>query len=222
MIFVEGHQIVTVKKRFQKRMGVFCFSCTLLLVAMSTVGNCSTYQGVGMGISLVPTDIPSDATGVHLSNNFISDISPDDFAGISGLLQLYLDHNRLTVFPDIGDAKASLQVLVLNSNSISTISSKETAGYTSLLQIYLIGNQMIQFPDLSDAKKNLNILYLQHNSISKIVRQDLDGFEQLNYLELGYNNLTSMPDLHFITKTIISVNVESNQIMHYHPWSVVG
>ena len=197
-----------------------CFLCGIGFVIQLAVVSCTGYYDSGPEITEFPSDVPTDIYELSLTSTSISQVSPDDFSGMTSLFNLYLDYNQLVVFPNIGDAKPSLELLKLTDNHISTVPLEATAGYGSLALLGLNGNELVQFPDLGDAKKTLNTISLSRNRISKIEREELQGFEQLSLLMLTSNKLTSLPDFHVLPQSIISVNVESNLITHYDPWSL--
>ncbi|XP_063902124.1 leucine-rich repeat-containing protein 15-like isoform X3 [Zophobas morio] len=116
---------------------------------------------------------------LNLSRNKISSIEDSAFSGLSNLVSLSLDSNKLTkielVSPSIpneelyGGKLAKLTYLNLAHNSIRSVDNEVFAGLTSLLTLELQGNQL-----------------------TTVDRQYFVGLEMLSYLNLNGNDIRSI------------------------------
>ncbi|XP_063902125.1 leucine-rich repeat-containing protein 15-like isoform X4 [Zophobas morio] len=142
---------------------------------------------------------------LNLSRNKISSIEDSAFSGLSNLVSLSLDSNKLTkielVSPSIpneelyGGKLAKLTYLNLAHNSIRSVDNEVFAGLTSLLTLELQGNQL-----------------------TTVDRQYFVGLEMLSYLDLSENFLVSLEkDLFKDLKNLKHLCLNGNHIHDIPP-----
>jgi Leucine-rich repeat (LRR) protein len=138
---------------------------------------------------------------LNLSRNKISSIEDSAFSGLSNLVSLSLDSNKLTkielVSPSIpneelyGGKLAKLTYLNLAHNSIRSVDNEVFAGLTSLLTLELQGNQLTTVDrQYFVGLKMLSYLNLNGNDIRSIGGGEFDIMTELKKLDLSKNLLS--------------------------------
>ncbi|KAM4621151.1 SLIT and NTRK-like protein 4 [Polymixia lowei] len=134
---------------------------------------------------------PPNAKKLHLSGNYIRDISPADFQGFEGL-----------------------DLLHLGSNQIVTVQKGVFANLTNLRRLYLNGNQLEQLhPEMFLGLTNLQYLYLEYNAIKEILAGTFDSMPNLQLLYLNNNVLRSLPAYIFAGVSLARLNLKNNHFM---------
>ncbi|CAL8264344.1 unnamed protein product [Lota lota] len=134
---------------------------------------------------------PPNAKKLHLSGNYIRDISPVDFQGFEGL-----------------------DLLHLGSNQIATVQKGVFANLTNLRRLYLNGNQLEQLhPEMFLGLTNLQYLYLEYNVIKEILAGTFDSMPNLQLLYLNNNVLRSLPAYIFAGVSLARLNLKNNHFM---------
>ncbi|XP_070693074.1 SLIT and NTRK-like protein 4 [Pempheris klunzingeri] len=134
---------------------------------------------------------PPNAKKLHLSGNYIRDISPADFQGFEGL-----------------------DLLHLGSNQIATVQKGVFANLTNLRRLYLNGNQLEQLhPEMFLGLSNLQYLYLEYNAIKEILAGTFDSMPNLQLLYLNNNVLRSLPAYVFAGVSLARLNLKNNHFM---------
>ena len=78
-----------------------------------------------------------------LTNEGIASLNSDDFAGLIGLIRLYLDSNQLTTLPaDIFSGLSALTTLRLQHNNLSILPTGIFSGLTALTDLRLSNNPL--------------------------------------------------------------------------------
>ncbi|XP_053701271.1 leucine-rich repeat and fibronectin type-III domain-containing protein 2 [Synchiropus splendidus] len=207
-------------------------SLLLLAMGVTTVHACPKYcvcqnlsESLGTlcpskGLLFVPPDIDRRTVELRLGGNFILKITTQDFANMTGLVDLtlsrntigaiqpfsfidletlrslHLDSNRLTELgPDDLRGLINLQHLILNNNQLSRISK---AAFDDLLltleDLDLSYNNLRSVPWESIRKMvSLHQLSLDHNLISFIAEGTFTDLEKLARLDLTSNRLQKLP-----------------------------
>ncbi|KAI1884967.1 hypothetical protein AGOR_G00215350 [Albula goreensis] len=134
---------------------------------------------------------PPNAKKLHLSGNYIRDISPADFQGFEGL-----------------------DLLHLGSNQIVTVQKGVFANLTNLRRLYLNGNQLERlYPEMFLGLSNLQYLYLEYNAIKEILAGTFDSMPNLQLLYLNNNVLRSLPAYIFAGVSLARLNLKNNHFM---------
>ncbi|KAJ8338571.1 hypothetical protein SKAU_G00375370 [Synaphobranchus kaupii] len=138
---------------------------------------------------LVPR--PPNAKKLHLSGNYLRDISPADFQGFEGL-----------------------DLLHLGSNQIVTVQKGVFANLTNLRRLYLNGNQLERlYPEMFLGLSNLQYLYLEYNAIKEVLAGTFDSMPNLQLLYLNNNVLRSLPAYIFAGVSLARLNLKNNHFM---------
>lgn len=134
---------------------------------------------------------PQNAKKLHLSGNYIHDISLTDFQGFEGL-----------------------DLLHLGSNQIVTVQKGVFTNFTNLRRLYLNGNQLEQLhPEMFLGLTNLQYLYLEYNAIKEILAGSFDPMPNLQLLYLNNNVLRSLPAYVFAGVPLARLNLKNNHFM---------
>ncbi|XP_062332817.1 SLIT and NTRK-like protein 4 isoform X2 [Osmerus eperlanus] len=135
---------------------------------------------------------PQNAKKLHLSGNYIRDISPEDFQGFEGL-----------------------DLLHLGSNQIVTVQKGVFSNLTNLRRLYLNGNQVEQLhPEMFLGLTNLQYLYLEYNAIKEVLAGTFDSMPNLQLLYLNNNVLRSLPAYIFAGVSLARLNLKNNHFMN--------
>ncbi|KAG5263267.1 hypothetical protein AALO_G00262950 [Alosa alosa] len=135
---------------------------------------------------------PPNSKKLHLSGNYIKDLSPSDFQGFEGL-----------------------DLLHLGSNQIATVRKGVFANLTNLRRLYLNGNQIEQLhPEMFLGLSNLQYLFLEFNAIKEILAGTFDSMPSLQLLYLNNNVLRSLPAYIFDNVPLARLNLKYNQFMN--------
>ncbi|XP_017329007.1 SLIT and NTRK-like protein 4 [Ictalurus punctatus] len=137
------------------------------------------------------TPKPPNSKKLHLSGNYIRNISPTDFQGFEGL-----------------------DLLHLGSNQISTVQKGVFGNLTNLRRLYLNGNQLEQLhPEMFLGLSNLQYLYLEYNAIKEVLAGTFDSMPNLQLLYLNNNVLRSLPAYIFAGVPLARLNLKNNHFM---------
>uniref|UniRef100_A0A8C9R3R4 SLIT and NTRK like family member 4 n=1 Tax=Scleropages formosus TaxID=113540 RepID=A0A8C9R3R4_SCLFO len=135
---------------------------------------------------------PLNAKKLHLSGNYIKDISPTDFQGFEGL-----------------------DLLHLGSNQIVDVRKGVFANLTNLRRLYLNGNQLERLhPEMFLGLTNLQYLYLEYNAIKEVLAGTFDSMLNLQLLYLNNNVLRSLPAYIFSKVSLARLNLKNNHFMN--------
>ena len=102
---------------------------------------------------------------LNLTAQGIAGLESGDFANLTNLRVLYLDHNDLQTLPDgVFGGLASLQILNLSHNGLRMLSDGTFEGQPNLGILYLDSNDLQTLPDgVFEGPANLSTLYLANN-----------------------------------------------------------
>ncbi len=178
-------------------------------------------------------------TVLDLNSNFISVIPSNLLISDTKLCYLYLNRNKLTMFPNVTFLDKLVQLHV-GSNYIETIPEGSLSGLGNLNLLNVSDNYLKEFPNISAVQSCLTHLYMSHNNLSSIavsssatgwmnmavlVRVDLsfnhiafideDLFKywtQLVTLKLQYNEISQFPNLSPIGKSLKHIQLNNNKL----------
>ena len=132
---------------------------------------------------------------LDLSGQGIAALTAGDFAGLTGLTQLYLYGNALSSLPGgvFADLSA-LDNLDLNNNDLPSLPGRVFAGLTELTNLALFNNELTTLPGgVFAGLRSLRALSLDGNGLTALPGGVFDDLTELGYLNLDYNNLTTLP-----------------------------
>ena len=161
---------------------------SLLFAATCSFANAAEANYTNQGLDKVPMGIPTSTTNLLLSKNNIAEVAAEDFSGFYQLKTLYLDFNKLQVFPNFSYISSSLEILFLNNNEIEVISESHLDNLVKLKKVLLSYNHLTNIPDVLGPSLTLANL-------------DLTG-----------NRLKDTPCLTKLGRNLVNVNFNENQI----------
>ena len=132
---------------------------------------------------------------LDLSGQGIAALKAGDFAGLTGLTQLYLYGNALSSLPGgvFADLSA-LDNLDLNNNDLPSLPGRVFAGLTELTNLTLFNNELTTLPaGVFAGLRSLRALTLDGNGLTALPGGVFDDLTELGYLNLDHNNLTTLP-----------------------------
>lgn len=138
----------------------------------------------------------TDLVDLTLSRNTISYIQPFSFGDLETLCSLHLDNNRLIELgPDDLRGLVNLQHLIVNNNQLGRIHDKAFEDLASALEdLDLSYNNLMSLPWHSVRQMiNLHQLSLDHNLLDFIPEGTFTELEKLARLDLTSNRLQKLP-----------------------------
>ena len=126
---------------------------------------------------------------LDLSGQSIADLAAGDFAGLTSLMELYLDNNKLPELPDdVFAGLTSLEVLYLNNNDLTTLPGGVFEPLTSLEVLYLNNNDLTTLPGgVFDQLTMLKVLTLYYNALTILPDGVFELLTRLNFLYMEDN-----------------------------------
>uniref|UniRef100_A0A1A8FD34 Leucine-rich repeat and fibronectin type-III domain-containing protein 2 n=1 Tax=Nothobranchius korthausae TaxID=1143690 RepID=A0A1A8FD34_9TELE len=207
--------------------------CLLLLgTALTMVHACPKYcvcqnlsESLGTlcpskGLLFVPLDIDRRTVELRLGGNFILKITTQDFANMTGLVDLTLSRNTIGSIQSFSFIDLeTLRSLHLDSNRLTELGADDLRGLINLQHLILNNNQLNEisnaaFDDLFLTLEDLDLSYnnlrtvpweairkmvnlhqmsLDHNLISFIAEGTFTDLEKLARLDLTSNRLQKLP-----------------------------
>ena len=154
------------------------------------------YKNVSANLIHVPSDIPTEAQRVDLSDNQIADIPSDIFTNHHQLWFLILTHNQLVEFPNLTAAAANLDSLELMDNQIETINPDLVNIFNKLKFINLNNNPLGSVPVLTTSLGTLTRLLLQNCLLNTppVIANPSNLYE----LQIGENLFNTIPNDYFL------------------------
>ena len=131
---------------------------------------------------------------LNLRNRGIASLKSGDFAGLTALSRLDLEHNRLNSLPaDVFDEMGSLEVLRLADNSLRSLPSRVFDNLDGLSELGLSSNPLERLPARTfRSLGGLRTLGLSRISLRSAPRDVLERLD-LEQLDLSGNLLSSLP-----------------------------
>ena len=142
------------------------------------------------GCAAVTADDLAAITGtLDLSGQSIADLAAGDFAGLTSLMELYLDNNKLPELPDdVFAGLTSLEVLYLNNNDLTELSGGVFEPLTSLEDLTLNNNDLTTLPGgVFDQLTMLKVLTLYYNALTMLPDGVFELLTRLNFLYMEDN-----------------------------------
>ncbi len=146
-------------------------------------------------------------------NKLVGGLAIEAVCHLPNLIQLFLQHNKISFLPQkIGKLK-SLKVLKLNDNLLERLPN-EIGELTALIELQLQENHLKQLPPSMGRLKKLRSLYLEFNSLQEIPT-NMVNMTGLHLLFLHNNKLEQIPDVlkepNFL-KQLLRVSLDENPL----------
>ena len=145
--------------------------------------------GVSDCAAVTAADLAAITGPLDLSSQSISVLAAGDFAGLTALMELYLDNNGLTTLPDdVFAGLTELEILYLNNNGLTTLPDDVFEPLTALTDLYLNNNDLTSLPGgVFDRLTRLGFLTLYYNALETLPDEVFETLTALNFLYLGDN-----------------------------------
>ena len=178
---------------------------TAILAAVSRT-DCAT---------VTDTHLAAITGSLTLFNVGLADLTAGDFAGLTGLVHLFMTNNPdLTELPaGLFDELSSLQTLTLNDNGLSSLQGNAFAELDSLTYLELEGNALTELPPrLFDGLTKLVRLRLDGNKLTTLPA-GVDSLVSLQFLNLRDNKLTTLPAGAFDSLVLLQeLHLDANEL----------
>ncbi|XP_018589985.1 leucine rich repeat transmembrane neuronal 4 like 1 isoform X2 [Scleropages formosus] len=162
----------------------------------------------------VPGNISVGCQGLSLRYNSLQALLPYQFAHLSQLLWLYLDHNNI----DSVDGRAfqgvrRLKELILSSNKIMQLHNDTFHAVPNLRNLDLSYNQLQELqPGQFQGLRKLQSLHLRSNALTTVPIRAFLECRSLEFLDLGYNRIRALTRTTFLgLLKLAELHLEHNQ-----------
>nr|XP_033791537.1 leucine-rich repeat and fibronectin type-III domain-containing protein 2 [Geotrypetes seraphini] len=142
------------------------------------------------GLLFVPADIDRRTVELRLGGNFIITISRQDFANMSGLVDLTLSRNTISYIQPFSFIDLeSLRSLHLDSNRLSSLGDDILRGLINLQHLIINNNQLCSISDeaFEDFLQTLEDLDLSYNNLKSVPWDAVKQMVNLHQLSLDHN-----------------------------------
>ncbi|MGH0128933.1 UNVERIFIED_CONTAM: hypothetical protein FKN15_064062 [Acipenser sinensis] len=186
-------------QNLSESLGTLCPSKGLLFVPLDIDRRTVELRLGGNYIIRVTQQDFANMTGLvdlTLSRNTISSIQPFSFVDLETLRSLHMDTNRLTeIGADALRGLFNLQHLILNNNQLSRISDESFEDCLLTLEDLDLSYNNLQGVPWESIRKmvNLHQLSLDHNLIDYIAEGTFTDLQKLARLDLTSNRLQKLP-----------------------------
>ena len=145
--------------------------------------------GVSGCAAVTAADLAAITGTLDLSGQSIADLAAGDFVGLTSLMELYLDNNKLPELPDdVFAGLTSLEVLYLNNNDLTELPGGVFEPLTSLEVLYLNNNDLTTLPGgVFDQLTMLKVLTLYYNALTMLPDGVFELLTRLNFLYMEDN-----------------------------------
>lgn len=162
----------------------------------------------------VPSNVSVTTQGLSLRYNNLANLRGRQFAGLSQLVWLYLDHNYIgAVDGQAFHGIRKLKELILSSNKVALLSNGTFHDVPNLRNLDLSYNklQLLQPNQFLGLRKLLS-LHLRSNSLKTIPMRVFLDCRNLEFLDIGYNRLRSLTRNAFAgLLKLLELHLEHNQ-----------
>ncbi len=152
-------------------------------------------QAVGTVCALVTDDHLAAIDGrLDLTNDGITSLKPDDFAGLSSLEALTVSDNSLVVLPDaLFAGLPSLETLRLSNNRLTSLPRAAFFELAELRELNLTNNLLTSLEEgMFAGLSRLESLHLNGNRLTGLPDRVFSGMPLLRALQLSRNQLRSL------------------------------
>ncbi|XP_064639362.1 malignant fibrous histiocytoma-amplified sequence 1 homolog [Lineus longissimus] len=167
-----------------------------------------------LGLKTIPKDILTNLEGLEalgLTRNSLGDNSfPDIIKNLKSLVDLKLDYNGLTNFPQNLQKLKTLQRLGLSQNQLKTVEGLEKLKRLTIL--VLDNNKLTSlFAEISTMRR-LEVCYCSNNLLSEVQPAAVKLLRHLRTVDISNNSITSLPPELFTLPHLDLLNASNNKI----------
>ncbi|KAL4609263.1 leucine-rich repeat transmembrane neuronal protein 4-like isoform X2 [Arapaima gigas] len=162
----------------------------------------------------VPENISVGCQGLSLRYNSLQALLPYQFAHLSQLLWLYLDHNDISSVDGRSfQGVRRLKELILSSNKIVHLHNDTFHAVPNLRNLDLSYNQLQELqPGQFQGLRKLQNLHLRSNSLTTVPIRAFLECRSLEFLDLGYNRIRALTRTTFLgLLKLAELHLEHNQ-----------
>lgn len=163
----------------------------------------------------LPGNVSVSAQGLSLRYNSLANLRARQFAGLSQLVWLYLDHNYIgAVDGQAFHGVRKLKELILSSNKVVRLENSTFHDVPNLRNLDLSYNKLqVLQPNQFLGLRKLLSLHLRSNSLKTIPMRVFLDCRNLEFLDIGYNRLRSLTRNAFAgLLKLIELHLEHNQL----------
>ncbi|KAF7651606.1 hypothetical protein LDENG_00107260, partial [Lucifuga dentata] len=162
----------------------------------------------------VPENISIGCQGLSLRYNELHILLPYQFAHLSQLLWIYLDHNQISAVNSRAfQGVRRLKELILSSNKITSLHNSTFHGIPNLRSLDLSYNKLeVLAPGQFHGLRKLQNLHLRSNGLTNIPIRAFLECRSLEFLDLGYNRIKALTRTTFLgLQKLMELHLEHNQ-----------
>ncbi|KAJ8255065.1 hypothetical protein GJAV_G00200550 [Gymnothorax javanicus] len=142
------------------------------------------------GLLFVPPNVDRRTVELRLADNYIREVGGDDFANMTGLVDLTLSRNTIhAIRPLAFSDLESLRSLHLDGNRLTSVGPRDLAGLLNLQHLIVNNNQLINvsIEAFDDFLLTLEDLDLSYNNLRKVPWEAIQNMASLHTLNLDHN-----------------------------------
>lgn len=174
--------------------------------------------------ALIHINTEAKLSTLVLSSNPLGIIHVNDFAALTNLQNLHLDHAQLkTIEADAFAQLGNLRFLDLSWNEISEIQAGVFNGLYQLDELQLSSNQLKTTVLQFDANNRLRVLNMSYNQLGELQQGNFAYLYQLEVLDLSNSHVTNIkaPTLNELNRLDI-LDLSHNDIIRIEPFTFFG
>ena len=181
-------------------MGEVCQFLPIAAILTSSTPIAVAVSYSNLGLSALPSGIPTDIETLDVSENGIAEINSDDLEELDALIELNLGYNKLVEFPYLVSVAETLRFLCLRNNKIKNIPSSHLLILTHLEKLSVVKNKITVFPSIGEfptLPSPLVALKTAGYGTNNITQIDIGNFQKIASGNLSYIGLGKSEIAHF-------------------------
>lgn len=173
------------------------------------------------GLLFVPPDIDRRTVELRLGGNFILKVTTQDFANMTGLVDLTLSRNTIgSIQPFSFIDLETLRSLHLDSNRLTELGADDLRGLINLQHLILNNNQLSQISDATfdDLLLTLEDLDLSYNNLRSVPWEAIRKMINLHQMSLDHNLISFIDEGTFTDlDKLARLDLTSNRLQKLPP-----